>query len=207
MAEEGVQVEITAALVKELRERTGAGMMDCKDALRASDGDLPKAVDHLRQKGMATAARRAGRQASEGQVHAYIHPGGKIGVLIEVNCESDFVAKSEPFLELAKNLAMQVAAANPLCLRPEDVPAEVLDKEREIYAAQAREEGKPDKVAPKIVEGRVAKFYKSVCLLDQPYVRDDKLSVQDVLNEAIGKIGEKIVVKRFVRYSLGEAIA
>ncbi len=199
-------MEITAALVKELRERTGAGMMDCKAALQATGGDLQKAIDHLRQKGISTAAKRAGREASEGLVHAYIHPGGKIGVLIEVNCESDFVARSEAFLDLAKNMAMQVAASSPLYLRPEDVPPEVLGKEREIYAAQAREEGKPEKVLEKIVEGRVVKFYKSVCLLEQPYVRDDKLSVQDVLNEAVGKIGEKIVVRRFVRYQLGEKL-
>ncbi len=200
-------MEITAALVKELRERTGAGMMDCKQALQASGGDVQKAIDHLRQKGLSTAAKRAGREASEGLVHAYIHPGGKLGVLIEVNCETDFVARSEAFVELVKNLAMQVAAANPLYLRPEDVPSEVLDKEREIFAAQAREEGKPEKVLGKIVEGRVSKFYKSACLLEQPYVRDDKLSVQDVLNETIGKIGEKIAVRRFERYQLGERLS
>jgi len=200
-------VEITAAVVKELRERTGAGMMDCKEALKATGGDMQKAIDLLRQKGIATAAKRAGRAASEGLVHAYIHPGGKIGVLIEVNCESDFVARSEAFLELVKNLAMQVAAASPLCLRPEDVPSEVLAKEREIYAAQAREEGKPEKILDKIVEGRVKKYYGQVCLLEQPYVRDDKLSVQDLLNETIGKIGEKIVVRRFARYQLGEKAA
>jgi elongation factor Ts len=197
-------VEITAALVKELRERTGAGMMDCKQALSATGGDLQKAIDHLRQKGIATAAKRAGREASEGLVHAYIHPGGKIGVLIEVNCESDFVARSEAFAELAKNLAMQVAAAAPLCLSKEEVPAAELDREREVLLAQAREEGKPEKVIEKMVEGRLKKFYSQVCLLDQPYVRDDKLSVQDVLNEAVGKIGEKIVVRRFTRYQLGE---
>jgi len=200
-------VEITAALVKELRERTGAGMMDCKEALKATGGDMQKAVDHLRQKGIATATKRAGREASEGLVHAYIHPGGKIGVLIEVNCESDFVGRSEAFHELVKNLAMQVAAANPICLRAEDVPPEVLAKEREIYAAQAREEGKPDKIIDKIVEGRVKKFYQNACLIEQPYVRDDKLSVQDVINEAIAKIGEKIVVRRFCRYQLGEKAA
>lgn len=200
-------MEITAAVVKELRERTGAGMMDCKEALKATGGDMQKAIDLLRQKGIATAAKRAGREASEGLVHAYIHPGGKIGVLIEVNCESDFVARSEAFLELVKNLAMQVAAASPLCLRPEDVPSEVLAKEREIYAAQAREEGKPEKILDKIVEGRVKKYYGQVCLLEQPYVRDDKLSVQDLLNETIGKIGEKIVVRRFARYQLGEKAA
>ena len=200
-------MEITAALVKELRERTGAGMMDCKEALKATGGDMQKAIDLLRQKGIATAAKRAGREASEGLVHAYIHPGGKIGVLIEVNCESDFVARSEAFLDLVKNLAMQVAAASPLCLRPEDVPSEVLAKEREIYAAQAREEGKPEKILDKIVEGRVKKYYGQVCLLEQPYVRDDKLSVQDLLNETIGKIGEKIVVRRFARYQLGEKAA
>lgn len=200
-------MEITAALVKELRERTGAGMMDCKQALQASGGDVQKAIDHLRQKGLSTAAKRAGREASEGLIHAYIHPGGKLGVLIEVNCETDFVARSEAFIELVKNLAMQVAAANPLYLRPEEVPGEVLGKEREIFAAQAREEGKPEKVLDKIVEGRLNKFYESVCLLEQPYVRDDKRSVQDVLNEAIGKIGEKIAVRRFKRYRLGEKLS
>jgi elongation factor Ts len=197
-------VEITAALVKELRERTGAGMMDCKQALQTTGGDLQKAIDHLRQKGIATAAKRAGREASEGLVHAYIHPGGKIGVLIEVNCESDFVARSEAFAELAKNLAMQVAAAAPLYLTKEEVPASALEHERQVLLAQAREEGKPEKVIEKMVEGRLKKYYSQVCLLDQPYVRDDKLSVQDVLNEAVGKIGEKIVVRRFARYQLGE---
>jgi len=197
-------VEITAALVKELRERTGAGMMDCKEALKTTGGDMEKSIDYLRQKGISTAAKRAGREASEGQVASYIHPGGKIGVLIEVNCESDFVARSEAFTELVKNLAMQVAAANPLYLVPEDVPPEMLEKEREIYRGLAREEGKPEKMLDKIVEGRLKKFYSQVCLLQQPYVRDDKLTIQDVLNEAVGKIGEKIVVRRFARYQLGE---
>ena len=197
-------MEITAALVKELRERTGAGMMDCKEALKTTGGDMEKSIDYLRQKGISTAAKRAGREASEGQVASYIHPGGKIGVLIEVNCESDFVARSEAFTELVKNLAMQVAAANPLYLVPEDVPPEMLEKEREIYRGLAREEGKPEKMLDKIVEGRLKKFYSQVCLLQQPYVRDDKLTIQDVLNEAVGKIGEKIVVRRFARYQLGE---
>jgi len=200
-------VEITAALVKELRERTGAGMMDCKEALKTTGGDMEKSIDYLRQKGISTAAKRAGREASEGQVASYIHPGGKIGVLIEVNCESDFVARSEAFGELVKNLAMQVAAANPLYLVPEDVPPEMLEKEREIYRGLAREEGKPEKMLDKIVEGRLKKFYSQVCLLQQPYVRDDKLTIQDVLNEAVGKIGEKIVVSRFARYQLGEKLS
>lgn len=197
--------EISAAMVKGLREKTGAGIMDCKEALAGCDADMDKAVESLRKKGLATAAKRAGRALSEGVIHSYIHTGGKLGVLVEVNCETDFVAKTDDFLELAKNLAMHIAATNPLGLRAEDVPAEVVEKEREIYRAQALESGKPEKVVEKIVEGKVSKFFKECSLMDQPYVRNPEMTVADLLNEAIAKIGENITVKRFVRFQIGES--
>ena len=197
--------EISAAMVKGLREKTGAGIMDCKEALAECDADMDKAVEFLRKKGLATAAKRAGRALSEGIIHSYIHTGGKLGVLIEVNCETDFVAKTDDFMELAKNLAMHIAASNPLGIRAEDVPAEVVEKEREIYRAQALESGKPEKVVEKIIEGKVSKFFKECCLLDQAYVRNPDMTVADLLNEAIAKIGENITVKRFVRFQIGES--
>ncbi len=195
---------ISAKMVKELRERTGAGMMDCKEALTQCDGDIKKSIEFLRKKGLATAKKRAGRATSAGVIHSYIHMGGKIGVLVEVNCETDFVAKNEDFQTFAKNVAMHIAATNPVSVRPEEVPEEILAKEKEIYKAQANELGKPPQVAEKIAEGKLQKFFKENCLLTQPYVRDPNLTVADVLNELIGKIGENITIKRFVRYQLGE---
>jgi elongation factor Ts len=191
-------------MVKELREKTGVGMMDCKKALAESDGDMEKAVEFLRKKGLATAQKRAGRATSEGIVQAYIHMGGKIGVLVEVNCESDFVAKNEDFQAFAKNIAMHIAATNPVGIAPEDVPAAVIEKEMEIYRGQAREMGKPEKMLEKIAEGKMAKFFKDNCLLNQPYVRDPNLTIADLLNETIAKIGENISIRRFARFQIGD---
>ncbi|MCG6905330.1 MAG: translation elongation factor Ts [Desulfobacteraceae bacterium] len=195
---------ISAQMVKELREKTGVGMMDCKKALAESDGDMEKAVEFLRKKGLATAQKRAGRATSEGIVQAYIHMGGKIGVLVEVNCESDFVAKNEDFQAFAKNIAMHIAATNPVGIAPEDVPAAVVEKEMEIYRGQAREMGKPEKMLEKIAEGKMAKFFKDNCLLNQPYVRDPNLTIADLLNETIAKIGENISIRRFARFQIGD---
>lgn len=196
--------EISAQTVKTLRDKTGAGMMDCKKALQECGGDEEKAVSWLREKGLSKAQKRAGRATSEGVVGSYIHSTGKIGVLVEVKCETDFVARSERFLEFAKNVAMQIAAANPVCLAPADVPPDLLAKEREIYKHQAMAEGKPEQIAEKIVEGRIKKFYKEVCLLEQPFIKDDKVSIQDLMNELVGVIGENIQIGRFVRFALGE---
>ncbi|MCG6893947.1 MAG: translation elongation factor Ts [Desulfobacteraceae bacterium] len=195
---------ISAEMVKELREKTGAGIMDCKQALQECGGDLEKATEFLRKKGLATAAKRAGRALNEGIVHSYIHMGGKLGVLVEVGCETDFVAKNEDFQEFAKNIAMHIAASAPAGITPEDVPEEVVKKEMDIYRAQAREMGKPDKMIDKIAEGKMNKFYKENCLLHQAYVRDPNITVGDLLNELIAKIGENITIKRFVRYQVGE---
>jgi len=197
--------EISATMVKQLREKTGAGIMDCKEALAACGGSIDNAIDFLRKKGLATAQKRAGRAMSEGIVHSYIHLGGKIGVLVEVNCETDFVAKTDDFLELAKNIAMHIAATSPVGVSPEDVPAAIVDKEKEIYRAQALEMGKPEKMVDKIVEGKLAKFFKDNCLLNQAYVRNPDISIADLLNETIAKIGENITIKRFVRFQVGES--
>ena len=196
---------ISATMVKQLREKSGAGMMDCKQALVECDADIDKAVDFLRKKGLATAQKRAGRAMTEGTVQSYIHMGGKLGVLVEVNCETDFVAKNEDFIIFAKNIAMHIAATNPLGLRAEDVPEETVQREREIYQAQALETGKPENVIAKIVDGKMNKFFKENCLLNQPYVRQPDLTVVDVLNELIAKIGENITIRRFVRFQAGEA--
>jgi elongation factor Ts len=198
-----MMTDISAKLVKELREKTGAGMMDCKQALSASGGDMGQAIDFLRKKGLATAQKRAGRATSEGTIATYIHLGGKLGVMVEVNCETDFVAKNEAFQECAKNIAMHIAASNPIGVRPEDVPPETIAKEKEIYAAQARETGKPEKVIEKIVEGKLKKFYEDSCLLNQAYVRNPDITVADLLNELVAKIGENISIKRFVRFQVG----
>jgi len=195
---------ISATMVKQLREKSGAGMMDCKQALVECDADIDKAVDFLRKKGLATAQKRAGRAMTEGTIQSYIHMGGKLGVLVEVNCETDFVAKNEDFVQFAKNIAMHIAATNPLGVRAEDVPEETIQRERDIYQAQALETGKPENVITKIVDGKMNKFFKENCLLNQPYVRDPDLAVEDVLNELIAKIGENITIKRFVRYQTGE---
>ena len=196
---------ISAGMVKELREKTGAGIMDCKQALTESDGDIGDAVDFLRKKGLATAKKRAGRNASEGVIQSYIHMGGKIGVIVEVNCETDFVAKTDDFKEFSKNIAMHIAATSPVGIRPEDVSEEIINKEKEIYRAQALETGKPENIVEKIAEGKVQKFYKENCLLQQSYVRDPNLTVEDVINDVIAKIGENISIRRFVRYQIGES--
>lgn len=195
---------ISAEMVKQLRAKTGAGIMDCKQALSDCDGDMEKSVDFLRKKGLATAQKRAGRETSEGTVQSYIHMGGKIGVLVEVNCESDFVAKTDDFLEFTKNIAMHIAAANPLGLTSEDIPEEVVERERRIYRDQALEMGKPEKMLDKIVDGKINKFYKDSCLMSQPYIRDPKLTITDVLNDVIAKIGENIQVRRFSRFQIGD---
>ncbi|HHY92238.1 MAG TPA: translation elongation factor Ts [Firmicutes bacterium] len=191
-------------MVKALREKTGAGMMDCKRALQETGGDTEKAIEYLREKGLAAAAKRAGRTAAEGIVEAYIHLGGKLGVLVEVNCETDFVARTPEFREFARDIAMQVAAANPQYLTREDVPAEVLAKEREILRAQTLNEGKPEKVVDRIVEGRLERFYSENCLMEQPFIKDPDKKVSDLLTEKIARIGENIVIRRFVRFQLGE---
>lgn len=196
--------EISAKLVKELREKTGAGMMDCKEALAGAEGDMAKAVEFLRKKGLATAQKRAGRATSEGTIATYVHMGGKLGVMVEVNSETDFVAKNEQFLEFAKNIAMHIAASSPLGIRAEDVPEAVVAKEKEIYAAQARETGKPEKVIEKIVEGKLKKFFEDNCLLNQRYVRNPDITVADLQNDLIAKIGENISIRRFVRFQVGE---
>ena len=196
--------EITAQMVKDLRAATGSGIMDCKRVLAEADGDMDNAIDLLRKKGLAKAAKRAGRSTSEGIIYSYIHTGAKLGVLLEVNCESDFVAKTEDFERFAKDIAMHIAAANPAGLVPEDVDQSVIEKEREIYRAQMLEEGKPENIIDKIVEGKVEKFYKEVCLLSQQYIKDPQKTVEDVLKETIGKIGENIQIKRFVRFQIGE---
>ena len=197
-------MEVNANLVKELREKTGAGVMDCKRALAEAAGDFEKAVVWLRERGVAAAAGRASRVASEGTVGSYIHAGGKLGVLIEVNCETDFCAKSEAFQGLVKELAMQVAAANPRCVKREEVPSAVIEQERQIYASQA--EGKPAAVIGKIVDGKIEKFFKEACLLEQAYVRDPNKTINDLLVEAALQMGEKIEVRRFVRFQLGETL-
>ena len=196
---------ISAEMVKQLREKTGAGIMDCKQALLECDIDIDKAVDFLRKKGLATAAKRAGRAMTEGIIQSYIHMGGKLGVLVEIGCETDFVAKNEEFHEFAKNIAMHIAAANPLGINAEDVPEDVINKEREIYRAQALETGKPENMIDKIAEGKLNKFIKENCLLNQAYVRDPKISIADLLNELIAKIGENITIKRFARFQTGES--
>lgn len=195
---------ISAEMVKQLREKTGTGIMDCKAALSECDGDMTQAVDFLRKKGLATAAKRAGRAMTEGIIQAYVHTGGKIGVLVEVNCETDFVAKTDDFKEFTKNIAMHIAATSPLGINPEDIPDDVINKEKEIYRAQALEMGKPEKMLDKIAEGKLNKFYKENCLLNQLYVRDPSLTVTDALNDVIAKIGENITIKRFVRFQIGE---
>lgn len=197
---------VTAEMVKELRERTGVGMMDCKKALVATDGDIEKAIDELRAKGLAKAAKKAGRVASEGVVISYIHGGGRIGVLVEVNCETDFVGKTPEFKQLAYDIAMQIAASNPEYISREEVSATVIEHEKEVLRAQALEEGKPEKVVDKMVEGRLDKFYKERCLLEQQYIKDPDKTVQELIHENIARIGENINIRRFVRYELGEGI-
>ena len=199
-------MEITSAMVKELRERTQAGMMDCKKALVACAGDMDKAIDYLREKGLSAAAKKAGRVAAEGAVHSYIHMGGKIGVLVEVNCETDFVAKTDTFKSLCHDVALQIAAANPLYISKEDVPAAALEAEKEILRAQALNEGKPEKIVDKMVEGRVEKYYKENVLMEQAFVKNPDITISTLVNEATLASGEKISIRRFVRYECGEGI-
>ena len=197
---------VTAAMVKELRERTGAGMMDCKKALNETGGDMEKAIDFLREKGLAAAAKKSGRIAAEGTVIAYIHGGGRVGVLLEVNCETDFVAKTDDFQAFAKDVAMQIAAAKPEYVSRDQVEASVIEHEKQILRAQALNEGKPEKIIDKMVEGRVEKFYKETCLLEQPFVKNPDITVDQLVKEKISKIGENISVRRFVRYEMGEGL-
>lgn len=197
---------ITSEQVKELREKTGAGIMDCKKALTETNGDIEKAVSFLREKGLAAASKKSGRVAAEGAVGSYIHMGGKIGVIVEVNCETDFVAKNDDFQTFVKDIAMHIAAANPSYLAKEDVPAEVIESEKAIYKQQAINEGKPENIAEKMVEGRVTKMYKEICLLEQPFVKNPDLTITELLKEKISTIGENIVIRRFARYQMGEGI-
>ena len=197
---------VTSQMVKELRERTGAGMMDCKKALTETNGDLEKAVDFLREKGLAAAAKKAGRVAAEGVVEAYIHAGGRIGVLVEINCETDFVAKTDAFKAMARDIAMQIAAANPSFVRREEVPAEIIEHEREVLRAQALNEGKPANIVEKMIVGRVDKYYKEVCLMEQAFIKEPDKTITQLINESIAKIGENNTIRRFTRYQLGEGI-
>ncbi|MDA8407949.1 MAG: translation elongation factor Ts [Deltaproteobacteria bacterium] len=198
-------MEISAILVKELREKTGLGLMDCKKALTETDGDMEKAIDYLRKKGALKAAKREGRATSEGKIGSYIHMNGKIGVLLELNCESDFVAKTEQFAELLKDLCMQVAASAPRWISSTEVPEDVLNREKDIYMTQAKEAGKPEKMLDKIAEGKLKKFFSETCLLDQPFVKDDSKTVQELIKEKIAQLGENMTVGRFARFQLGQA--
>jgi elongation factor Ts len=195
---------ITAAQVKELREKTGAGMMDCKKALGETNGDIDKAADYLREQGILKAAKKADRAANEGLIYSYIHPGDRLGVLVEINCETDFVARTNEFRDFSKDIAMHIAASNPLVVKREDLSQEIVDKEKSIYKAQAEKEGKPEKFVEKIIDGRIEKFYQESCLLDQPFIKDQDKTVNDIIVDAIAKLGENISVKRFVRFRLGE---
>lgn len=195
---------ITASLVNELRQRTGVGMMECKKALQETAGDLEKAIDHLRKTGAAKAEKKAGREASEGLVYSYIHPGNRVGVLIEVNCETDFVARTEDFVGLVKDLAMQVAAASPVSVSRDQVPAAIVEKEREVYRAQMADQKKPAEIIEKIIDGKLDKFFQEQCLLEQAFIKDPDRKVEVLVKDAIGRLGENIVVRRFARFALGE---
>ncbi|MGQ9458117.1 MAG: translation elongation factor Ts [Anaerolineae bacterium] len=197
-------VEITAAMVKELRERTGAGMLDCKNALAEAGGDMERAVELLREKGLADATKRLGREANEGIIGSYVHAGSRVAALVELNCETDFVARTDEFQALAHDLAMQVVAARPLYVSPEDIPLEVLERERAIYRAQMADSGKPEHVVERIVEGKLEKFLDEVCLMRQPFIKDDSITVGELIRQAIARLGENIVVRRFARLAVGE---
>jgi elongation factor Ts len=197
-------MEISAEQVKTLREKTGVGLMDCKEALKVSAGDMEKAVDYLREKGLAKAQKRVGRAATEGAVAVYVHMGGKIATMVEVNCETDFVAKTDQFQAFTKDVAMQVTAANPSYVKREDVPEDVKEKEKEIYRKQARESGKPDKILDKIAEGKLEKFFQEFCLMEQPFIKNPDVTIKGLLEDLISKMGENILIRRFVRYQLGE---
>ena len=200
-------MSVSTELIKELREKTGVGIMDCKEALKECEGDIEKSVDYLRKKGIATAKKRGGRVASEGQIQSYIHAGGKIGVMVEVNCETDFSAKTDDFSNFVKDLAIQIAATNPVSIDRESIPQDILEKEKDIYATQAKDSGKPENVIEKIVQGKLNKFYSEACLLEQPFVKNPDIRIQDLLNELVAKTGENIIIRRFVRFQLGESDA
>lgn len=197
-------MKITTAMVKELREKTGAGVLDCKNVLQETNGDFDKAVEYLRQKGLAAAAKRADRVANEGTIGSYVHAGSRVAALVEVNCETDFVARTDDFLALAHDLAMQVAAAKPEYLVSEDIPAEVIEAEKEDYRTQMEDSGKPEHVIDRVVEGKLQKYYKEACLMQQPFIKDEGLTVQDVVTQVAAKLGENVVVRRFVRFELGK---
>jgi len=197
-------VDITSAMVKQLRDKTGAGMMDCKVALVSSEGDFEKAIDYLRKKGMSAATKRSSKAAKEGAIVSYIHMGGKIGVMVELNCETDFVAKTADFRSLAKDIAMHIAAFNPLYLKPEDIPTDALEREKDIYRSQAAAEGKPEKIWEKIIEGKLKKYYEDVCLINQKFIKDMDITVGTQVGNMMAKTGENIVLRRFARFQLGE---
>jgi elongation factor Ts len=199
-------MEISAELVKKLREKTGVGLMDCKEALKNASGDMEKAIEYLREKGLAKLQKRMGKVASEGVIASYIHTGGKVGTMVEVNCETDFVANTKEFQEFSKDIAMQITASNPLYVRREDIPEEMKEKEKNIYRKQAVESGKPEKILDKIAEGKMEKFYQEVCLIEQPFIKNQDITVKELLEELVVKMGEKILVNRFVRFQLGETI-
>jgi elongation factor Ts len=199
-----LMAEITAQMVKELRDKTGAGMMDCKKALADCDADVEKAIKHLREQGIASAAKKSGRTAQEGIINSYIHPGDKLGVLVEINCETDFVARTDDFKVFAKDVCMQIAAADPKVVARDDLTPELVEAEKEVFRNQAQREGKPEKIIDKIVDGKIEKFYSEACLMEQPFVKDNDRTVSDILTDVIGKLGENIVITRFVRYRLGE---
>jgi elongation factor Ts len=199
-------LEISSTMVKELRVKTGAGMMDCKEALIAAEGDFEKAIDFLRKKGLSAATKRSSKAAKDGTVASYIHMGGRIGVMVEINCETDFVAKTEDFQAMAKDIAMHIAASNPLYVRPDEVPADVLEREKEIYRSQLREEKKPEKIWDKIIEGKLKKYYEDICLVEQKFIKNTDITVGTLLNNIIAKTGENVVIRRFARFQLGEEI-
>jgi elongation factor Ts len=196
-------MNITSQMVKDLRDKTGAGMMDCKKALSENAGDMEKAIDFLRQKGLAVAAKRAGRATSEGVIETYIHAGGKLGVMVELNCETDFVAKTDDFREFARDVAMHIAAANPVSLTREDVPVDIVERERQIYVQQALDSGKPENIVEKMVTGKIDRFLSEICLLEQQFIKNPEKSIQDMLTELIGKMGENVSIRRFVRFQVG----
>ena len=199
-------MSIPASKVKELRDKTNAGMMDCKEALQAADGDFDKAIEYLRKKGLSAATKRSSRAAKEGTIASYIHMDGRIGILVEVNCETDFVAKTDDFKAMARDIAMQVAATNPKYVKPEEIPEEELEREKAIYKSQALQEGKPEKIVDRIIDGKLKKYYEEICLLDQKFIKDTDITVRDLVNGLIAKSGENIVVKRFARFQLGEEV-
>lgn len=196
--------EITAKMVKELRDKTGAGMMDCKKALAESDGEMEAAIKYLREQGIAAASKKAGRETSEGLIYSYIHPGDKLGVLVEINCETDFVARTDDFRNFAKDVAMQIAAADPRVVSREELTPEIVEAEKDVYRNQAKREGKPDKIIDKIIDGKIEKFYSEACLMEQPFVKDNDRTIADLVNDMIAKLGENMNIRRFTRYRLGE---